>query len=77
MRMLGTVILIIVGCATAWGADWLADGGNSKRTAWQQDETILTKANISEMKLLWKMKLDNEPRQMHSLFPGERFARAR
>ena len=69
MRMLLTVVLIVVGCGTAWGADWLTDGGNSKRTAWQKDETILTKANISEMKLLWTMKLDNEPRQMHSLFP--------
>ena len=69
MRMILTVILIFAGCGAAWGADWLADGGNSKRTAWQQDETILKKSNISEMKLLWQMKLDNEPRQMHSLFP--------
>jgi outer membrane protein assembly factor BamB len=25
--------------------------------------------NVGNMKLLWKLKLDNEPRQMHSLFP--------
>jgi outer membrane protein assembly factor BamB len=50
-------------------ASWLTDGGDSRRTAWQQNETILTTANVKDMKLLWKIKLDNEPRQMHSLFP--------
>ena len=52
-----------------WGADWLTDGGNSQRTAWQKDEKILNPSNVKEMKLQWKLKLDNEPRQMHSLFP--------
>src|SRR5690242_15181642 len=48
-------------------ADWLTDGGDSRRNNWQKDETILTKANVKGMKLLWKRKLDNQPRQMHSL----------
>ena len=52
-----------------WSADWLTDGGDTKRTAWQRDETIFTKASVGETKLLWKIKLDNEPREMHSLFP--------
>lgn len=49
------------------GADWLTDGGDIRRNNWQKDETILTKANVKNMQLLWKVKLDNEPRQMHSL----------
>src|SRR5947209_12742033 len=49
------------------GADWLTDGGDSRRNNWQKDETILTKSNIGGMKLLWKRKLDNQTRQMHSL----------
>jgi outer membrane protein assembly factor BamB len=48
-------------------ADWLTDGGDSRRNNWQKDETTLTKANVKGMKLLWKRKLDNQPRQMHSL----------
>ncbi len=48
-------------------ADWLTDGGDSKRNNWQKDEHILTKENVGKMQLLWKRKLDNEPRQMHSL----------
>lgn len=69
MRVLKIVLAMTLGCAAAFAADWLTDGGNSKRTAWQQDETIFTPANVGRTKLLWKLKLDNEPRQMHSLFP--------
>jgi len=48
-------------------ADWLTDGGDIRRNNWQKDETTLTKTNVKDLKLLWKTKLDNQPRQMHSL----------
>jgi outer membrane protein assembly factor BamB len=60
---------VSLGCLLAWGADWLTDGGNPQRTGWQKDEKILNLENVKNMKLLWKLHLDNEPRQMHSLFP--------
>ncbi|HLK50639.1 MAG TPA: PQQ-binding-like beta-propeller repeat protein [Bryobacteraceae bacterium] len=69
MQRIPKTLLIALGCLTAWGADWLTDGNNPQRTNWQKDEKILTPANARNMKLLWKVKLDNEPRQMHSLFP--------
>jgi len=69
MRILLVTGAIALGCAPGWGADWLTDGGNSLRTAWQKDEKILSTSSVKDMKLLWKLKLDNEPRQMHSLFP--------
>ena len=50
-------------------ADWLTDGGNPQRTAWQKNEHILNVSNVKGMKLLWKYKTDNEPREMHALFP--------
>jgi outer membrane protein assembly factor BamB len=50
-------------------ADWPTDGGDSKRDAWQRHESILNKENVAGLKLLWKVKLENEPREMHSLFP--------
>lgn len=59
------VALAVTGLAS--GADWLTDGGDTKRTNWQKEETRLTKENVRNLKLLWKIKLDNEPRQMHSL----------
>jgi outer membrane protein assembly factor BamB len=59
----------LVFTAAGWGADWLTDGHDSQRTGWQRDEKILTVANVGKLKLLWKVKTDNEPRQMHGLFP--------
>jgi hypothetical protein len=53
--------------AAAPAADWLTDGGDVPRNNWQRDEHTLTQQNVKDMKLLWKRKLDNEPRQMHSL----------
>jgi outer membrane protein assembly factor BamB len=69
MRALLITGAIALGCAQVPAADWLTDGADSQRTNWQRDERILTTANVKDMKLLWKIKLDNQPRQMHSLFP--------
>src|SRR6266496_5718485 len=69
MRRLLIVSELILGGVLAWGADWLTDGGNPQRTAWQKDEKILTTDNVRNMKLLWKVKTDNMPREMHSLLP--------
>ncbi len=69
MRVFAVLLLLASGPAaqSARGADWPTDGGDSKRNNWQKDETILTQANIKGLHLLWQAKLDNEPRQMHSL----------
>ena len=56
-------------CGLVWGADWLTDGGNAQRTNWQKEESIFNKDNVKNLKILWKLKLDNKPREMHSLFP--------
>src|SRR5262245_1433056 len=71
--------LLLLGCALGWSpnpqaqsgklADWLTDGGDIERTAWQKNERILSTTSVKNMKLLWKTKLDNEPRQMHNLLP--------
>jgi outer membrane protein assembly factor BamB len=58
---------VLLFSSLAWSADWLTDGGDTMRTNWQKDETILSTSTVKDMKLLWKIKLDNEPRQMHSL----------
>ncbi|MGH9370129.1 MAG: PQQ-binding-like beta-propeller repeat protein, partial [Vicinamibacterales bacterium] len=50
-------------------ASWLTDGGDPQRTAWQRNETIITKDSVRNMKLAWKLELDNAPRQMHNLLP--------
>jgi outer membrane protein assembly factor BamB len=60
---------MMFGSLVVVGADWLTDGGNPQRTAWQKDEKILTTENVKNMKLLWKLKTDNVPREMHSMLP--------
>src|SRR3954452_19730390 len=72
MRMrfgaIGTA-LVCLGCAgLATGADWLTDGADTYRTNWQKDEKILSPSTVKNMKLLWKTRVQNEPRQMHALF---------
>jgi len=62
-------LILTTACSVMHGADWLTDGGNPQRTAWQKDEKILSPATAKDMKLLWKIKLDNPPREMHNLFP--------
>src|SRR5262245_8067958 len=70
MRRLGILaIALLLASIVAAGADWLTDGGNPQRTAWQRDEKTLTLANVRNMKLLWKINTDNVPREMHSMLP--------
>src|SRR5262245_20680389 len=54
---------------TASAADWLTDGADVIRGNWQRDEHIINTSNAKDIRLLWKIKLDNQPRQMHSLLP--------
>ena len=49
--------------------DWLTDGGDNQRTGWNQNEKILTKDNVKNLKLLWKLETANEPRALHALMP--------
>jgi hypothetical protein len=68
MRILACFAIAAL-CAFSQSAEWPTDGGGPKRTNWQKDEHILTKENVKDLKILWKLKLDNQPREMHSLFP--------
>src|SRR5437588_290071 len=63
------VVVTVSGAFAAWAADWLTDAHDPQRTNWQKDEKTITRSNVKDLTLLWKTKLDNEPRQMHSLFP--------
>jgi outer membrane protein assembly factor BamB len=49
--------------------DWLTDGGDSQRTGWNKTEKILTKDNVKDLTLLWKIETGNEPRALHALMP--------
>jgi outer membrane protein assembly factor BamB len=77
MRTSRNVIAITLSCVAGLAvtsiaglaADWLTDGGSPQRTSWQKDEKILNKDNVKNLKIIWKLQLDNQPKEMHSLFP--------
>jgi outer membrane protein assembly factor BamB len=48
---------------------WLMDGADPRRTSWQRHETLISPATAPDITLLWTLQTDNEPRQMHNLFP--------
>src|SRR3979490_1877223 len=50
-------------------ADWLTDGADVQRSGWQRNEATLTPDNVKNLKIVWKLQLDNVPREMHALLP--------
>src|SRR5688572_28533005 len=71
MRRFFYLIAIWMGCAFVLYAqratDWMTHSGDPQRTAWQKNETKITKESVKGLKLLWKLKLDNESKALHSL----------
>ncbi len=61
--------LLLLLAPQAFSADWLTDGGDVPRNNWQRDEKILNTSNVKDIKLQWKIKLDNQTRAGHSLLP--------
>ena len=49
--------------------DWTTDGGDNQRTGWNKNEKTLTRDNVKNLKLLWKLHTDNPVRALHSLMP--------
>jgi hypothetical protein len=68
-RLLGLAILSFShSAAHAQRAfDWMTHSADPQRTAWQKNESKITRDNVKDFKLLWKLKLDNEPKALHAL----------
>jgi outer membrane protein assembly factor BamB len=69
MQKLSLAGIILLSSVLGWSADYLADGPDAGRTGWVKNEKIFNTTNVKGMKLLWKLKLDSTPREMHNLFP--------
>src|SRR5262245_50096122 len=50
--------------------DWTTDGGDNQRTGWNKNEKILTKDNIKNHQLVWKVSTGNQVRALHALMPA-------
>jgi len=54
--------------ASVRGADWTTHSGGNSRDGWQRNETRLSKDTLKDMKLLWKVTLEQKQRSVYSLF---------
>ena len=48
-------------------ADWPTFGANPQRTGWNKAEDTFTKDNVKSLALEWKIKLDNQARELNAL----------
>jgi PQQ-like domain len=51
----------------AIGANWLTFAGDPQRDGWAREETTLSAANAKDLKLEWKIQLDNKSKELNSL----------
>jgi outer membrane protein assembly factor BamB len=50
-------------------ADWGTFGHDPQRTSWAFEETRITPDSVSQMKMVWKTKLEAEPYSLYNLVP--------
>jgi outer membrane protein assembly factor BamB len=62
-----SLIAVAVSCSLVSAATWLTFGGDAQRSGWAREEATLTKDNVKGLQLQWKLKLDNEPKQLNAL----------
>jgi hypothetical protein len=62
-----SALAVLASCVPLLASDYLTEGNDPGRTGWMKDEKVFTLANVKDMRLLWKVKLDSQPRQMHNL----------
>jgi hypothetical protein len=81
MRKLAALIICCFGLSLIWandakaqgrgGTDWMTSNGDAQRSAWVRTDAKISPETMRQpgFKLLWKLKLNNEARQLNSLVP--------
>lgn len=80
MKAMLTRIVVVVSCALIsgatpqaqgrGGAEWTTSGGDAQRSSWIRNDAKISKENLQKpgyFKFLWKLKVENEPKQLNSL----------
>jgi hypothetical protein len=77
MRSFGPAILLSLVIAAATprvapaqgrgGPNWTTTSGDAQRTSWVKTDPRISRENLQTFQLLWKTKLENQPRQLESL----------
>ncbi len=48
-------------------ANWPTFGGDAQRSGWAREESEISPNNVRQMRLVWTLKLDNQPRELNML----------
>jgi outer membrane protein assembly factor BamB len=59
----------VVGSAQNRPANWTTYGGDPQRTGWEKTDARITKETVKDLQLLWKIKLENQPKGPRPLMP--------
>lgn len=62
-----SIAAVAISCSVVSAASWLTFGGDAQRSGWAREETTITKENVKDLQLDWKLKLDNEPKELNGL----------
>ncbi|MFN7994083.1 MAG: PQQ-binding-like beta-propeller repeat protein [Bryobacteraceae bacterium] len=66
LTLVATAMLLLFVCS-APADDWLSYGHDAQRSGWSPRETDINRENAGSLTLLWKARLDNQPRELNSL----------
>jgi outer membrane protein assembly factor BamB len=67
MKTIRMLPAIALACAGAAWCEWPTFGGDPQRTGWAMKETILNRDNVGTLELMWKIHLDDAPKELTSL----------
>lgn len=69
MSSLFRSIFVIVAVASVAAASWVTFGSDPQRSGLAKEEAVLSPQSVKGLQLLWKLKLDNAPKELNSLTP--------
>jgi outer membrane protein assembly factor BamB len=81
MKRFAAVFITCFACTLAWlsatkaqgrgPTDWMTSNGDAQRSAWVRTDAKISVESMQKpgFKFLWKLKLNNKPRQLNSLTP--------
>jgi hypothetical protein len=82
MPRLTTPFVVSLGCALVWaaaagaqgrgGSDWTTAGNDAQRSSWLRSDPKISRESMQKpgFQLLWKIKFENEARQLNGLTPA-------
>src|SRR5690349_12196053 len=50
-------------------SNWTTLGGDPQRSGWERIETAISKDTVKDLQLLWKMRLENQPKGARPIMP--------